>query len=80
MNVDRSSAYSPIAIAGTGTFDLAVVMMPKGMLAREKCDFAGIESQDAMLLILREFYAEMKVGCIVEIVGGSNVFYPLLFV
>lgn len=60
MNVDRSSAYSPMAIAGTGTLDLGVVMIPKGMLAREKCDFAGIESQDAILLLLPECNARME--------------------
>lgn len=66
VNVDKSSAYSPMAIAGTGTFDLGVVIMPKGMFAREKCDFAGIGSQDAMSLILRGLYAALEKEYAVE--------------
>lgn len=42
----RSRAWSPIAIAGRGSFDFGVEMMPKGMLAREKCDLGGIGNHD----------------------------------
>lgn len=39
-------AWSPIAIAGAGTFDSGEVMIPNGILAREKCDFGDMGSQD----------------------------------
>jgi hypothetical protein len=43
----RSRTWSPIAIAGLfSTWECLLVMIPKGMLAREKGLSAGIESQD----------------------------------
>jgi hypothetical protein len=69
-----------MAIAGTGTLDLGVVMIPKGMLAREKCDFAGIESQDAIFVILRGVYADIEEECTMEIEESNNGSYPLPFV
>lgn len=72
VNVDRSSAYSPMAIAGTGAFDLGVVMIPKGILAREKCDFAGIASQDAILLLCQSAMMRSRKNVQSEIDGGDN--------
>lgn len=47
----RSSALSPMAIAGRGVLDDVVEMMPKGMLAREKCEVGEIGSQDFAAMI-----------------------------
>lgn len=43
---ERSRAYSPIATPTWGEDEAGVVIIPKGMLAREKWESAGISSQD----------------------------------
>lgn len=42
----RSRACSPMATATRGFVDDAVEMIPKGMLAREKCEPRGMLNQD----------------------------------
>ena len=44
--MERERAWVPIAIAGWGVGVSGVLMMPKGMLAREKCESGGVGSQD----------------------------------
>lgn len=46
VKMSRSRVWSPMAMAGRGVVPLAWVMMPKGMLAREKCEVAGMGNQD----------------------------------
>lgn len=50
-NRARSSAWSPMAMAGRGVLEEAVEMIPKGMLAREKCEVREIGSQDFAAMI-----------------------------
>lgn len=40
-----------MAIAGRGVLEDAVEMMPKGMLAREKCEVGEMGSQDFAAMI-----------------------------
>ena len=53
----RSRAYSPIAIAGRGEVSVAVLMMPKGRLAREKWEPCGMGSQDFAVMFAVMFAA-----------------------
>lgn len=50
-NKARSSAWSPMAMAGRGVLQEAVDMIPKGMLAREKCEVREIGSHDFAAMI-----------------------------
>lgn len=43
---ERSRAYSPIATPTCGEDEAGVVIIPKGMLAREKGESLGTSSQD----------------------------------
>lgn len=49
--VAKSKAYSPIAVATRGFGLPEVLMMPNGMLAREKCDRLGDGSHDCNFAI-----------------------------
>lgn len=51
----KSSACSPMAIAGRGDAEEAVVMIPNGMLASEKWDVRGIGSQDLRGILMDKF-------------------------
>ena len=56
----RSSAKVPIATAGRGIVLESVLMMPKGMFAREKCESGGMESHDLpAILTIGEGMAEL---------------------
>jgi len=47
----RSSAWSPIAIAGCGCGLEAWEIMPKGMLARENCEVGEIWNQESKAIV-----------------------------
>lgn len=53
-NAAKSRAYSPMATAGRGDGDEAVLMIPNGMLASEKWDVRGIGSQDVAGILIDE--------------------------
>lgn len=68
-NACRSRTWSPIAMAGRCfSLELREVMMPKGMLEREKWLSAGMESQDDMV---ERFLGELRENekCLVRIEG-----------